>query len=680
MRSRHLPAMLMGGLVVCALLVVRLADPTPVRVLREATFDLYQQLKPRSAPTGLPLRVVAIDEPSLAQLGQWPWPRELLAKLTDTLFDLGAAVVVYDVLFPEAEPSGGDTEFARALAEAPTVLAMARAPGGDPPPRGRGGFAMVGGDRVDALPPLDAVAAPLPVLGEAAAGRGVANLDRDGASTARRLPLLWDADGEPAAALAVEALRLAQGGPTLVLHVDSQGHLGSLRVGAFDVPTGPSGDLWLYYRLPDKSLLIPTHQVLAGAPGLQERIAGHIVLVGATAAGLGDLRAGALGEAVPGVLIHAQAIEQMLSSTFLHRSDWTAGIEILMVVAACGAVIVLLPVAGAIAGAAFALTVGVAIAASSWLSFANNLVLLDATFPMLALIITFAAMALFQFAVVDADKRRIRGAFAHYVAPSLLSRIETDGRLLRLGGELRDITVMFSDVRNFTALSERTEPAALVDTLNRLFAVLGSAILSRQGTIDKFMGDAVMAFWNAPADVPDHPRLACLAALEMRAALRRHNQGEPTPVGIGIGIATGPALVGNVGFEERFNYSCIGDTVNVASRLEGASKVVGYDILVTAAVAAEVGDLALLPGGPVTLRGVSAPLETYLLVGTSEMAAGAAFRRLQECHGQLLDDLRRGDLATARLAECRAVAEGVDAGLGPFYAALAERFGAVMAG
>ena len=671
MRSERFSAFLIGGLLVSALLVLRLVDPSPIRVVREATFDFYQQLKPRPATTGLPLRVVTVDEASLAQLGQWPWPRELLADLTDALFELGAAVVAYDVLFPEAGSGGGDTEFARALAQGPTVLAMARAVGGDRPPPGRGGFAIVGNGGLDALPPLATVAAPVSALAEAASGLGVANLDREGAGTARRLPLLWDAGGEPFAALGVEVLRLAQGGPTLVLHADAEGHLESLRVGAFNIPISPSGDLWLYYREPDESLLIPAHRVLTASSGLQDQISGHIVLVGATAAGLGDLRAGALGEAVPGVLIHAQALEQILSGTFLHRSDWTAGSEILIAVVACGAIIVLLPSVGAPAGAGLVVALGAAIAASSWLSFAQNLVLLDATFPLAALIITFAAMALFQFAIVDADKRRIREAFAHYVAPSLLSRIEADRSLLRLGGELRDITVMFSDVRNFTALSERTAPAALVDTLNRLFAVLGSAILARQGTIDKFMGDAVMAFWNAPADVPDHPRLACLAALDMRAALRRHNESGASPVVIGIGIATGPALVGNMGFEARFNYSCLGDTVNIASRLESASKLVGYDILVTAAVAREVPELALLPAGAVTLRGLSAPQEVFLLVGDADTAAGSSFQRLTKCHVRLMENQGRPN--PALLAECCEAAQVIDPRLGAFYAALPPR-------
>jgi adenylate cyclase len=234
---------------------------------------------------------------------------------------------------------------------------------------------------------------------------------------------------------------------------------------------------------------------------------------------------------------------------------------------------------------------------------------------------------------------------------------------------------MFSDVRNFTSLSERTAPAELVDILNRLFAALGAAIIRRCGTIDKFMGDAVMAFWNAPADVPRHALLACEAALDMRAALQQLNAAATAaePIAIGIGIATGPALVGNVGFEERFNYSCIGDTVNIASRLEAACKTVGYDILVTAKTQAAAPELAFLAGGSVALKGLSEPEPIVLLVGTAELAQSPAFKTLAAHHERLLAAWARGETAEAELAICTATAEQVEPGLSSFYAACGGR-------
>src|SRR5690606_14724271 len=182
-------------------------------------------------------------------------------------------------------------------------------------------------------------------------------------------------------------------------------------------------------------------------------------------------------------------------------------------------------------------------------------------------------------------------------------QIEADEKLLRLGGEVRELTVMFSDVRNFSALGERVSPDALVGILNRLFGALGHAIVDHKGTIDKFMGDAVMAFWNAPVHIERHALFACRAALAMRAALDQLNAEGGEQINIGIGIASGPALVGNMGFAERFDYSCVGDTVNVAARLESMCRAVGHEIIVSAPTAAAAPELAFLDAGRVELKG-----------------------------------------------------------------------------
>jgi adenylate cyclase len=231
------------------------------------------------------------------------------------------------------------------------------------------------------------------------------------------------------------------------------------------------------------------------------------------------------------------------------------------------------------------------------------------------------------------------------------------------------MTVMFSDVRTFTALSERTAPAELVGMLNRLFAGLGAAIVAHLGTIDKFMGDAIMAFWNAPVEVPRHARHACEAALDMRKALRDLNAQQSTvePIAIGIGISTGPALVGNMGFEARFDYSCIGDTVNVASRIEGACKTVCYDILVTAETRAAAPELAFLAAGSVALKGISQPEPIHLLVGDAALAQSDAFTALAAAHETLLAGWASASGAGAALDHCRELAMAIDPRLIDFY-------------
>ena len=690
MWKRRLSALLFGAAVVTGLVLLRAADPYAVRVARETTFDTYQQIRPRPAPAELPVRIVDIDEASLAAIGQWPWSRQDMARIASRLTELGAAAVVFDILFPEPDRlspsnimgSGQDYDalFAQALAAGPNVLVMSRVGTGAAAPGPKAGFAMTGADPLASLPRLDGVAAPLPMLAAAATGLGVASLDREGAGVARRLPLLWSNGSAPLPTLAVEALRVAQGVSTLVVLGDASGapNVAGLRIGQLEVPTGPSGDIWLYYRDLPASTYVPAAQMLGDDyASLAPLLNGHIVLVGASATGLLDIRVSALGEAVPGVSIHLQAIEQMLTGTFLQRADWVGGIELLVIAASGLAVVLVLLLTGPLVGLVFSIMIAAVATASSWLAFSQYGVLVDASFALFTALVVYAAMAFFRFAVTDADKRRIRRAFAHYVEPSLLTQIEADAGLLKLGGDVREMTVMFSDVRNFTALSERTSPAELVAMLNRLFAGLGAAIVAHLGTIDKFMGDAIMAFWNAPVEVPRHARHACEAALDMRKALRDLNaaQGSVEPIAIGIGISTGPALVGNMGFEARFDYSCIGDTVNVASRIEGACKTVCYDILVTAETRAAAPELAFLAAGSVVLKGISQPEPIHLLVGDAALAQSDAFLALAAAHETLLGGWASAAGAGAALDRCRELAMAIDPRLVDFYDASLSRPG-----
>jgi adenylate cyclase len=690
MWNRRLSALLFGAAVIVGLVLLRAADPYAVRVARETTFDTFQQIRPRPAPADLPVRIVDIDEASLAAIGQWPWSRQDMARIATRLAELGAAAVVFDILFPEPDRlspsnilgSGEDYDalFAQALAAGPNILVMSRVGTGQPAPGPKAGFAMTGSDPLASLPLLDGVAAPLPSLAAAAVGLGVASLDREGAGVARRLPLLWSNGSAPLPTLAVEALRVAQGASTLVVLGDSSGAptVAGLRIGQIDVPTGPTGDIWLYYRELPTSTYVPAAQLLGDDyASLAPLLAGHIVLVGASATGLLDIRASALGDAVPGVSIHLQAIEQMLTGTFLQRADWVGGIELLLIAASGLAVVLVLLLTGPLVGLLFSIMIAAVATAGSWLAFSQFGILLDASFALFTALVVYAAMAFFRFAVTDADKRRIRRAFAHYVEPSLLTQIEADAGLLKLGGDVREMTVMFSDVRNFTALSERTSPAELVGMLNRLFAGLGAAIIAHLGTIDKFMGDAIMAFWNAPVDVPRHARHACEAALDMRKALRDLNaeQGSVEPIAIGIGISTGPALVGNMGFEARFDYSCIGDTVNVASRIEGACKTVCYDILVTAETRAAAPELAFLAAGSVVLKGISQPEPIHLLVGDAALAKSEPFTALAAAHDALLAGWASAGGAGPALDQCRELAMAVDPRLVDFYDACLDRQG-----
>jgi adenylate cyclase len=689
MWRRRLSALLFGVVVVVALVLLRASDPYPLRVARETTFDFFQQLRPRTAPD-LPIRIVDIDEQSLAEIGQWPWSRHTMATLARRLTELGAAAIAFDVLFPEpdrlspsASASGGvdyDAEFAAALAAGPSILSFTQNDNSLVlPQQAKAGFAMTGADPLPFLPTLTGAALPMAKLTDAATGLGVASLDQANSGVPRRLPLLWSNGTSAFPALSVEALRVALGASTLVVLGDTTntGTIESLRIGDITVPTGPSGDLWLYYRHLDPTTYVSARNLLADDyAGLAPQIAGNIVFVGASASGLLDVRQSPLGEPVPGVSIHVQALEQMLTGVYLNRADWVGGLEILIFVLSGIAITLAIIFTGPLIGLGFSLMVALVTTAGSWFAFIQYGLLLDPSFALLGALIVYAALAFFQFAITDAERRRIRNAFAHYVAPSLLTQIENNADSLRLGGAMRELTVMFSDVRNYSTISEKTAPTDLVRMLNTLFGALGAAIIEQMGTIDKFMGDAVMAFWNAPVDVERHALRACQAALAMREALGQLNQTNLSqgaePVAIGIGIASGPALVGNMGFEARFDYSCVGETVNVASRLEGACKSVHYDILVTSETRHAVAELALLDAGSIELKGMSEREPIHILLGPEGLATSALFANLAACHDRLLLALRAGEPALAEIAECRALA-AFDARLPAFYDAIVTR-------
>jgi adenylate cyclase len=309
--------------------------------------------------------------------------------------------------------------------------------------------------------------------------------------------------------------------------------------------------------------------------------------------------------------------------------------------------------------------------------------MVDPSFPLVGLTLLFGAMVFFRFLTTDAAKRQIRRAFGYYVDPTLLAQIEKNRDALALGGEMREVSVMFSDVRGFTPLSEKLTPPQILALLNTMFGALGSEITGRLGTIDKFIGDAIMAFWNAPVDVPNHPRHAAEAALGMRNRLRALNDADAfglkrnsvgvDEVVIGVGISTGEALVGNMGLETRFDYSALGDTVNVASRVESACKEMGYDLLVTSATRDAAGDLAFLDAGSIALKGKSERVAIHLLVGDSALEKTGAFKLLRATHAEAIKALQDGRDPGGAIAECLALAPQVEPGLKKFYNQLADR-------
>jgi adenylate cyclase len=704
-RARQL-GVVMGLAIVAGLTVLRASDPQPLKLAREATFDEYQRFAPRPFED-LPVRVVDIDEASLRQFGQWPWPRDRMAALVDRLSEAGPAAIAFDVLFAEPDRLSprtvvrdfagtdplllgrlpdNDEIFAQSIAGKPVILGFGLSNAGDYLPQVKAGFAYTGENPADAPPRIKAATPLLPQLEANAAGIGHVSLNPGDRSAVVRAVPLFLSDGEQLYPnLAIDALRVAQGASTYVLAgaTDVADTITLVKIGEFVVPVTAAGELWLYVSPDRAERYVSARQVLA-ADGMPENVRtaleGSIVFVGTSAAGLQDIRTTALGQNVPGVSLHAQIVEQILSGHFLSRPDWANGLEI-MSVAVLGGLLVILTF---FVSPAVALACGLSITAlalvGSWLAFFYAGLLVDPLFPIVSGTVTHFAATAYRFLVTDRERHEIRRAFSQYLSPSLLHRIEHTPGALRLGGDDRELTVMFVDVRDFTAISERLSPTALVRFLNTLLDALSRHITANEGTLDKFIGDSIMAFWNAPVDVADHPGKAVRAALAMRDTLARLNAedafgfGTEQMVGIGIGIHTGLACVGNMGAETRFNYSAVGDAVNIAARIESACKEVGFDILVSESTAKSLSGWAVLDAGSLSLKGKSTRTKVFAVVGDERVAASAEFVELRHAHEQLLEALRSRSANSRKMmntAKLKAVS--VMDGLQEFYRRMSRR-------
>ncbi len=704
------PVILLGIVLISLFCGIRLADPTPLKSVRHGYFDTLQVAYPRDWQD-LPVRVVDLDEASLATHGQWPWPRTLLADLTDQLGAYGVAVVAFDTLFAEPDRyspnrlieaqgmealrdlpdiagtlSGLDNDktFAQSLSQMPSVLGLAagETDGAKGAIYDKAGFVSLGNDPLGSVTRIRQTTPIVAALSAASGGLGSVNLSPLNTSDiVRRVPMVWQSADGPLPTLSIEALRLALGESTFIVRgvADVDRAMASIQFGGYTVPTTSTGELWVRFRKDDPRLYISAADVLAGDldPTVQSQLQGSIVFVGTSAAGLLDIRTTALGERVPGVSVHAQILEQILTNDFLARSDTTAVIE-LTTYASIGLILATVmslfgPLTSMLTGAVGA----AAVVGASHSFFAQQGVLFDASFPILAGILTYGILTAYQFYVADQEKRKIRQSFSQYLAPSVLAEIERKGYKIELGGEMRPVTVMFTDIRNFTPLGERFAPHELVAFLNDLFTTLTDKILNRDGTVDKYIGDNVMAFWNAPLAIEGHEEAAAKAALDMRAALRafcaeRDDLGQT--IELATGLAVGDVLVGNIGSRQRFSYSVLGDTVNVAARAETSCRAIGFDIVATAAVKDASPNLAWLYAGSLQLRGKSSTSQLYILVGDKTLAQSAAFARLLAAHSSLIQAIENGNDITDALRTCQELALPIDRNLIDFFGKAPGRF------
>lgn len=694
-------------LVLIGALTLRAADPTELSRLRDVAFDVYQRLKPRTYNPETPVRIADIDEASLAEYGQWPWKRTTIARLVDKLTEKGAAAIAFDVVFAEPDRSSlnrmvrdlvaytdpetvaklsaaiqdNDQVLADAMAQSRVVLGF----GFDPKasaqaPRRYHGTAFAGDDPAQFLPLQHGTVRPIPLLEAAAKGNGSVNTDLESA-VIRRIPMLYRVAGQDGLfpALSIESLRVAQGASTYLVKssgASSEFAFGertgivAIRTGDIEVRTDARGRLTLYDtgHRPERYL---SARAIMHDEVPAEQIEGRVMVVGTSAIGLRDMRSTPGSDSVPGVEVQAQLAEQMLEQQYLSRPDFADGAEFLYL-AAIGVLFVwALPrlSAGRMAVVA-AIGIGAGLTVP-WFAFAEYRLLFDPIYPPATLAAIYVTGTALAFMRTERERAQIRGAFGLYLSPDVVEQLARHPELLQLGGEVREITVMFTDVRGFTRISEQFDAHGLTRFMNRFLTPMTDLILSHRGTIDKYMGDAIMAFWNAPLTVEGHAVQACETALAMQrrlAALNAEWQAEAAaegrghiPVTIGIGLNTGPASVGNFGSTQRFTYSCLGDDVNLASRLEGQCKTYGVGIIIGEATQVQVPDHATLEIDLIMVKGKTEAQRAFALVGDTGLAQTSAFQALVERQSDFLAQYRAGVFAEAlsMIEECEAAAASV---------------------
>ncbi len=620
-----------------------LQNPLLVEGLRLAQFDQFQRWHPRPY-TPVDVRVVDIDEASLKAFGQWPWPRSRIAEMVDVLSSHGASAIVFDVLFSEpdrAQCNGdGDSQLAAMLVDKPVVLGATAYPlplQDSPSPQHQPpstAAKMVLPYRIvqagaaspeNWLHQFADVVRPLPILESAAAGVGMLNPSSDFDGIVRRIPLLVQQDDQIMPSLSAEALRVVQGKSAHnYLLKTVEGGVEEVRIGKFSVPTTPQGEVWLHFTDYQPTRILSASHVLNQTLDYRQ-VEGKIVLIGSSAAGLMDLRPSPLGYAMPGVVLHAMALEQILNQQHLERPLWAAALEILVLAVGC-AVVGWLGLMRPVRQTGL-VTVGLLLllGTGAWFAFFSAHWLLDAINPMLAVVLIFVLTTSIRYWLVERQRRWLREAFARYVSPNRVQYLIDHPEQLHLGSKRQECSFVFTDLAGFTPLMEQNDPAQITALLNEYLESLLVIAFKYDATLDRFVGDAVALLFSAPVTQPDHRQRALNCAIEMDAfatAYAHRQQAQGIPWGMTrIGVHCGEVLVGNFGGKTIFDYRALGDPINVTARLESANKALGTRICVSQAILEGCEPIATRPIGCLLLKGKNNTLPVSTLESTLDPLA-----------------------------------------------------------
>ena len=674
----------LGMVLLCLFLGLYVADISWrvgfIESWRNKVFDFYQDIKPREIPPAAqkPVTIIDIDEQSLETIGQWPWARTVLSQMVENLMQMGAVLVAFDIVFAEPDRlnpenvavsmpglddetkgkllimKSNDRIFAEMLAKSRVVLGQAGRPSETEGIKGPPVKKSIGilkdntfgeaPEPYEFIPRFPSLVRNISILERAAnhrfGGYGVFSVGEGTDGIVRSISGFFGHEGDYFPALSIEMLRIATGRQTVVVKTNAAGIQEIAIAKGLSVKTDSKGRIWPYYSRHDKAKYVSAVSVLDGTvdPAM---IKGKLTILGTSAVGLRDIRSIPTEKDIPGVEVHAQAIETIVANQYLLRPNIAYSVEPALLLLGGIIMIILVPWVGAKWTAIVFLMVAGGSLGASWYLFAEERTLIDASYGVVGIFIMYSSMTYAGYSREEAERRQTRDAFSKYLSPDMVERVAGDPGALKLGGDQREMTLLFCDVRGFTTISEQFDAVGLTALINKLLTPLTNVILQRKGTIDKYMGDCIMAFWNAPLDDADHPYNGCTSALAMLAEMEPLNarlkeeadqEGRNhIPLKVGVGLNTGPCVVGNMGSDMRFDYSVLGDAVNLAARLEGQSKSYGMNVVLGPNTYAAVKDrLATIDLDYIQVKGKTSGTYIYGLLGDETVLADPQFQRLKK--------------------------------------------------
>ena len=615
--------------------------------LRLKSFDTFQNLFPRSALEGDPVVVIDIDDESLNIHGQWPWPRTLVARLVDrTVY---SAATGFDIVFAEPDRTGArelsklyednpelvdilsqtvdsDEILTQSIKNHGTVV-LGMAPNNKLTTSlniNKLGLVVQGDAPNQFLNKYSGIQANLPSLETASAGIGSMSIGNND-PIVRTMPTFELVNETLVPSFPLELVRVSIGASTYQIkssNASSEKAFGEatginhIKLADLVMPTNPDGSLWIYPTATKNLNVIPAWKVLQGEFPL-EYFDGKVTIVGTSASGLLDLRSTALEKNIPGVTIAAQFVQQIYANDFLKRPDWLLGLEFLVGLIISILICLSIQRQGPLGGLGVYIFGSAGILYGSFYFFTTLRYLIDPISPLVICSLAYLVITFFNFLFTELERKKVRTAFSQYLAPAMVEKLAQSSESLVLGGERKEMTFLFSDIRGFTTISEKyqQDPEGLTELINQLLTVLSNEILATAGTIDKYMGDCIMAFWNAPTDQLDHRDRALQSAFAMQKALTQLNldlgRSEQDKLSVGIGINSGQCIVGNMGSEDRFDYTVLGDAVNLASRLEGQCSHYGFEMILGEETVKTLQGHQIVELDLLAVKGKSQPVKIY---------------------------------------------------------------------